>query len=101
MIHHSSSAYVDNLGLKYYTKALSQSQPHILGKLHDYCPYTVSVSTELVDNRIKDYNHGPVDINLHLRFSSEAIGAKGIDPENISVSVRTVYNMQLFSKLLC
>ncbi|XP_029345894.1 uncharacterized protein LOC100570441 [Acyrthosiphon pisum] len=63
-------------------------------KLHEYCLCTASVSTQ-VDNRIRirnRHNHRPADINLHVPFLREAIGARGIDPENMSVSVRTVYN---------
>jgi len=53
------------------------------------------VSTEVIDNRIRvrnRRNHKPADKNLHVPFLREAIGARGIDPQNMSVSVRTVFN---------
>jgi len=37
-------------------------------------------------------DHGLPNINLHVPFLREPIGSRALDPENISVSVRTVYN---------
>jgi hypothetical protein len=53
------------------------------------------VSAELIDNRIEirqQHNHGPSNINLDVSFLIEAIGTRAIAPENISISVGTVYN---------
>jgi len=99
-IHHGSRVHVDNLGFKYYKREARVNRIYLecerqKSQLHDYCNCTATVSTELVGNMIKvrnQHNHGPVDINLHVPFLREAIGARGIDPENMSVSVRTVYN---------
>jgi len=99
-VHHGSRVYVDNLGFKYYKREARVNRIYLVcerqkSRLHNYCPCTASVSTEHVDNRIRvrnQHNHGPADINMHVPFLREAIGARGIDPENMSVSVRTAYN---------
>ncbi|KAL5237323.1 hypothetical protein ACI65C_004736 [Semiaphis heraclei] len=99
-VHHGSRVYIDNLGFKYYKREIRVNPIYLVcerqkSQLHDYCPCAASVSTQLVDNRIKvrnQHNHGPADFNLHVPFLKEAIGARGIDHENMSVSVRTAYN---------
>ncbi|XP_060868551.1 uncharacterized protein LOC132943527 [Metopolophium dirhodum] len=99
-IHHGSRVCVNNLGFKYYKREATANRIYLVCErqksgLYEYCPCTASVSTEVIDNIIRvrnRHNHRPADINLHVPFLREAIGAKGIDPENMSVSVRTVYN---------
>ncbi|XP_025205737.1 uncharacterized protein LOC112602037 [Melanaphis sacchari] len=99
-VHHGSRIYVDNLGFKFYKREATINRVYLVcerqkSRYHEYCPCTASVSTELIDNRIKvrhQHNHGPADIDLHVPFLREAIGARSIDPENMSVSVRTAYN---------
>jgi len=98
-IHHGSKVYVDNLGFKYYKSEATANHIYLVcerqkNRLLEDNPCTASMSTQ-VDSRIRiwnRHNHRPVDINLHIPFLREAIGARSIDLENMSVSVRTAYN---------
>ncbi|KAE9524085.1 hypothetical protein AGLY_015450 [Aphis glycines] len=99
-VHHGSRIYIDNLGFKYYKREARVNRIYLVcerqkNRFYEFCPCTASVSAELIDNRIRirqRHNNEPADINVHVPFLREAIGARAIDPENMSVSVRTVYN---------
>jgi hypothetical protein len=99
-VHHGSRVYVDNLGFKYYKRETRVNRIYLVcerqkSRLYEFCPCTGSVSADLIDNRIRirhQHNHEPADINLDVPFLREAISTRAIDPENMSVSVRTVYN---------
>lgn len=99
-VHHGSRVYVDNVGFKYYKREERGNRIYLVcerqkSELHDFCPCTASVSRELIDNRIRvrsQHNHRPANINLNVPFLREAIGAKGIDCENMCPSVRIAYN---------
>lgn len=100
-IRHGTKIYVDNLGFKYYKRETRNTNIYLVCERqkngHAFCPGSAKVNANQVNNIIKilkNHNHEPTRIDLHIPFLREAISAIGIDRSN-TASSRTIYNNKI------